>query len=271
MIKFFKYSTVVFLTALVLGSCGTYNKTLNKGTAKERYDMATKLYKKEDYSKAIRMYELALPSYSTKRQAEVITFRLADANYHEEDYTTAVYYYEKFIRNYPKSTEIESAQYKIAESYYQLSPKYSVDQTDTRQALHAFQSFIDENPSSEKLPEANKRVNALNLKLEKKAFEVAKQYFKIGNYKSAIVAFDNVILDFLGTSYKEEAMFYKFKSTYELGVNSIDRKKQARVKDAIKAFDRYKKAFPSSTYLKEAEKLYKKLQEEGITKQKLNS
>ena len=165
------------------------------------------MYNEGSYNKAIRLYELAMPAYATKREAEVINFRLADASFFEKDYTTAVYYYEKFIRSYPKSTEIENGQYRIAESYYNLSPKYSVDQSSTKQAIQAFQDFIDQNPNSTKIKEANQRIDALNLKLEKKAFEIAKQYFKIGNYKSAIVAFDNVILDFLGTSYKEESMF----------------------------------------------------------------
>lgn len=266
MIKFISYS-VVFVVLLSLLSCGTYNKVLNKGTSKERYKLANKMYKESVYNKAIRLYELAMPAYATKREAEVINFRLADASFFEEDYTTAVYYYEKFIRNYPKSTEIENGQYRIAESYYNLSPKYSVEQSSTKQAIEAFQNFIDQNPNSTKIPEANKRIDALNLKLEKKAFEIAKQYFKIGNYKSAIVAFDNVILDFLGTSYKEESMFFKFKSAYKLGVNSIVRKKELRIKEAIKVFNRYKKAFPSSQYLKEAEGLYKRLLKEDITKQ----
>ncbi|NJB83314.1 outer membrane protein assembly factor BamD [Wenyingzhuangia aestuarii] len=269
--KVFKYSLVVLLAAVTLSSCGKYNKVLNKGTGSERYNMANTLYKEGSFEKAIRLYELIMPEYATKPQAEVITFRLADANYNVEDYTTAVYYYEKFIRSYPKSTEIENAQYRIAESYFQLSPKYSVTQTDTKRALEAFQNFIDKNPDSDKIAEANKRVDELNLKLEKKAFEIAKQYFKIGNYKSAIVAFDNVILDYLGTSYKEEAMFYKFKSAFELGINSVSHKKEDRIKEALKAYTRYKKAFPSSEYLKEANGLYEKLIKENQPKQEQNS
>ncbi len=252
-------------------SCGNYNKVLNKGTAKERYNLANELYKRESYEKAIRLYELISASYANKPQAEVVTFRLADANYRIEDYTTAVYYYEKFIRNYPKSTEIGNAQYRIGESYYELSPKYSVTQTDTKKAIAAFQSYIDQNPDSERITNANERVKELDLKLEKKAFEIAKQYFKIGYYKSAIVAFDNVILDYLGTSYKEEAMFYKFKSAYKLGINSVVYKKKARIQEAIKVYNRYKKSFPSSEFINEADELYNKLLKEDKSIKEQNS
>ena len=271
MLRRIKFSLSIVLGIILLTSCGKYNRVLNKGNSKERYSMANDLYKKESYDKSIRLYELVLPSYESKPQKEVIVFRLGNANYNTEDYTTAIYYYEKFLRSFPKSTELEEGQFKIAECYYQLSPKYSVSQTDTEKAIEAYQTFIDKNPDSERIVDANSRIKELNYKLETKSFEIAKQYYKIGNYKSAIVAFDNVILDFLGTRYKEQAMFYKFKAAYELGVNSVYYKKEARIKEAIKVYTRYKKAFPSSEYLKEADDLYNKLLKESQPKQQQNS
>lgn len=269
MLRSVKLSLV--LGVVLLASCGKYNKVLNKGTSEERYIMANDLYKEESYQKSNRLFELILPSYESKPQKEVVVFRLADGNFKVKDYTTAIYYYEKFIRNFPKSTELETAQYQIAESYFNLSPKYSIDQTDTKKAMEAFQNFIDNNPDSDKIEDANKRINELSYKLETKAFEIAKQYYKIGIYSSAMVAFDNVILDYLGTSYKEEAMFYKFKSAYELGINSIYYKKEARINDAIKVYTRYKKAYPNSEYIKEADDLYNKLLKESQPKQEQNS
>lgn len=270
MIKLYKYS-FVFVALLVLISCSEYNKVLNRGENSDRYQLANKLYKEGEYGKAMRLYDLILPFYSSKPQAEAIIYRLADCNFNEKDYLTAVYYYEKFIRSYPKSTEIESAQYKIAENYFMLSPKFSVDQTDTKKALEAFQSFIDKNPDSDRVAEANEKIKELNFKLENKAFQIAKQYYKIGNYSSALVAFDNVILDYLGTSLKEEAMFYKFKSAYQLGINSVISKQEVRVKEAIKIYNRYKKAYPESKYLKEAEDMYNKLNNIDQVNLELNS
>ncbi|MEN8805555.1 MAG: outer membrane protein assembly factor BamD [Wenyingzhuangia sp.] len=265
MLKILKISLILVL----LTSCGRYNKVLNKGTTEERYTLATSLYKEGDYYKSNRLFELILPSYQNKPQKEVIIFRLADGYFKVEDYITSIYYYEKFIRSFPKSTEIEIAEFKIAESYFRSSPKHSIDQKDTNKAIQSFQTFIDKNPDSDKVSAANQRINELNYKLETKAFEIAKLYYKIGNYKSAMVAFDNIIFDFLGTSYKEQALFYKFKSAYELGMNSIYNKKQERIKNALKVYSRYKKLFPNSDFIKEADDLYQKLTKEKqlLTKQ----
>lgn len=263
MTKSIKYSFILAVV-LLLNSCSEYNTVLNKGTNPERYELANKLYQDGDFDKAIRMYELVLSSYAVKPQGEVIVFRLANANFQSKDYVTAVYYYERFLRNYDKSTELETAQFNIAESYFQLSPKYSVDQTDTNKAIAAYQNFIDNNPDSKRIDEANNRIKELNYKLEKKSFEIAKQYYKIGNYKSAIKAFDNVMLDFLGTNLKEEAMFFKLKSAYELGMNSVLSKKEARIKEAIKIYLRFNKTYPASEYAKEAKKLFDKLSDEKV-------
>ena len=77
----------------------------------------------------------------------------------------------------------------------------------------------------------------LDFKLEKKAFEIAKGYNKTGpysrDYQAAISAFDNFIIDFPGTSLKEDAMFYRLDSAYKLAVNSVAWKKEQRLKDAI--------------------------------------
>ena len=265
-----KFCIFLLLSNLLFVSCTQYNKVYNRGTLEERYAYANTMYKQEKYKKAVALYELIDPYFVGKPQSEVILYRLADASFKEEDYVSSVHYYETFIKRFPNSTEIGNAQYKIAESYFELSPKHSVTQEETQRALEAFQSFIDNNPSSDKIVLANERIEELNFKLEKKAFEIAKQYYKIGYYKAAIKAFDNVTLDFLGTSLKEEAMFYKFKSAYQLGVNSISRKKEERVITAIKIYDRYSKLYPNSEFKNQADQLYQELTE-LINKKENNS
>ena len=57
-------------------------------------------------------------------------------------------------------------------------------------------------------------------------------------------------------------MYLKFKSAYELGINSFILKKETRLNDAKKAAERLKRSFPKSEYLEETEKLVIKLEEE---------
>ena len=55
----------------------------------------------------------------------------------------------------------------------------------------------------------NQTIKTLREKLEKKSYEVAKQYNTIENHKAAIVALDNFVINFPGTPFKEKALYYK--------------------------------------------------------------
>jgi len=245
----------ILLFTTTFFSCSEYQKVLNKGNIQDQYKMATKMYEAQKYSKAIQLFEKITPSYRAKPQMERIQYMVAQSHYNTKQYSLAAYYFDKFVKNYPKSSKAEEAAYLSAYSYYKASPRYSLDQKDTHEALNAMQNFIFKYPTSDKIVEANKTIKELTFKLEKKAFEIAKQYYKIQDYISAVTAFDNFLADYLGSSLKEDAMYYKFKAAYELGINSYITKKEERLKNAIKAEERLERNFSKSNYLDEIKKL----------------
>jgi len=252
----------ILLIAVGISSCSEYQKVLNKGGAEEQYQMATKMYEEQKYNKAIQLFEKITPNYRGKPQMERIQYMVAQAHYNTKQYTLSAYYFDKFVKNYPKSSKIEEAAYLSAHSYYLASPIFSLDQKDTHEAITAMQNFIFRYPNSPNIADANKYVNELTKKLEKKSFEIAKQYYHTTDYIAAIVAFDNLLSDYLGTSYKEEALYFKFKAAYELAINSFITKKEERLQHAIKIHERFKKSFSNSEYLKETTKLVSNLTEE---------
>ena len=109
------------------------------------------------------------------------------------------------------------------------------------------------------MPQANEIVKDLREKLEKKAFEIAKQYNTISDHKAAIVVIDNFITDFPGTKYKGEALFYKFDSAYQLAINSIESKKAERIANAKTAYLNLLKANPSSEWKQKADEMFAKI------------
>ena len=148
------------------------------------------------------------------------------------------------------------------------SPVFSLDPTDTNKALEAFQSFIDSYPDSKRMPDANKYYKEIRYKLQKKAFEVAKVYYTTAeydparNYTAAIQAFDNLLEDYLGSEFKEEALYYRLKAAHDLAVKSTNRKKEQRLKDAIKAYQKLKRNFPETKYLVDSNKMLATLEKE---------
>ena len=247
-----KMKNLVFVLLLIFlaSSCSEYHKVLNKGKNAERYALAERLYKEGKYDKAIPLFEKVVGPYAGKPQMERIQYMIAKSSYEVEDYGLASYYFTKFVNNYPKSSKLKEAAFLGAKSYYMSAPKYSVDQQDTYKALDAFQGYINDYPNSELSAEANKFHQELTYRLELKDFEIAKQYYHTAYYVSAITAFDTFNEEHLGSVLKEDALYYKFKSSYELGMNSALVKKTGRLKDAKTAYDKFQKTFPESDRMK---------------------
>ena len=105
------------------------------------------------------------------------------------------------------------------------------------------------------------------MKLQEKSFEIAKTYYRtadydLRNYKAAIQAFDNLLSDYLGSEFKEEALYYRLKAAHDFVLKSFDRRKLERIKDAVNAYDKLKRNFPDSKYLVHANEMLATLQKE---------
>jgi outer membrane protein assembly factor BamD len=257
----------LFVLSLLLYSCGEYQKVLNKGTSEEQYKMAVKMYEAQNYSKALRLFEKITPTYRGKPQMERIQFMVAQSNFNEKNYSIAGYYFDRFTKNYLKSSKKEEAAFLTAYSYKLASPRFSVDPTDTNKALESFQDFINMYPDSDKIDEANKYYSELRSKLEKKYFEIAKTYYRtadydLRNYKAAIQAFDNLLEDFLGTKFKEEALYYRLKAAHDFVLKSTDRRKEERIEVAIEAYSKLEKNFPESQFMEDSNLMLATLQDQ---------
>lgn len=256
------YTLLVILT---LSSCSEYQKALKSEDIATKFKLGTELYDAGKYSKANKLFAQIAPQYRGKPQAEKLMYMYSMSFYEMKDYYLAGYQFERFEDQYPKSEKAEEALFLGARSFYKLSPVYSKEQKETVTAIEKLQMFINKYPDSEYLPEANTLIQELDYKLERKAFEIAKLYNKIANfesedYEASMKAFDNFLLDYPGTTFREEAMYYRFDSAYRLGINSIERKREERLNTAIKYYNAFYKAYPESKHSAEAAKMNTEVQ-----------
>jgi outer membrane protein assembly factor BamD len=179
----------------------------------------------------------------------------------------AGYQFERFLKQYPKSDKVPEAAFMGAKSYFELSPNYSLDQTDTDKALTKLQTFINTYGESQYFEEANAMAKELTTKKEKKAFEIAKQYNKLGEFqydllKSAVATLDNFISDFPGSDFREEALYYKVEASTYLAINSFDFVQKERLESARAAHAVLFKNFPETKFADKANDLLEKIDKE---------
>jgi outer membrane protein assembly factor BamD len=252
----------LLLLVVLFSSCSEYQKALKSEDIAVKYDVSSRMYEKGKYEKAIPLFEQIAPSYKGKPQAEKLFYMYSQSLYKTNQFYLAGYQFENFSSSYPKSEKQEEASFLGAKCYSKLSPVYSLDQTDTDKALDKLQNFIDTYPSSTYLTEANAVVKELKFKIEKKAFENAKQYNTISDFKAAQIAFDNFISDFPGTTFKEDALYYKFDSAYQLAINSVPQKMEERLNNAKAAYNSLIKFSADSKHKAKADEMLAKIEKD---------
>ncbi|TAJ10470.1 outer membrane protein assembly factor BamD [Marinilabiliaceae bacterium JC017] len=251
---------LIVILAGWLSSCSQYQKLLKSQDYELWYTKAMEYYEKEDFTRAATLFNELHTIYRGSEKAESINYSYANCLFGLKDYMLAGHYYREFVKTFPASDLAEECQFKSAYCYYMSSPKPRLDQTDTDNAISEFQLFINMFPNSSRVDEATRLMDELRDKLVYKSYLNAKLYFNLGtymgnNYQSAVIAAQNSLKDFPDTKYREELSFLILESKYIQAVNSVEEKKEDRVRDAIDEYYSFVNEFSESKYGKRADKI----------------
>jgi outer membrane protein assembly factor BamD len=259
---------LVLLTIGFLSSCSEYQKVYNGKDITAKHKLAWKYYEAKNYKKADLLFSQIDVMYKHKPSYQRLLFAHAMSLYNMEYFVSSGEKLRKFTRLYPESSKAEEASYYIVKAYNSLSPKYTTDQSYTNRAIEEVQNFVKKYPYSKYKKEINEINAQLNDKLEHKDFDIAKKYYDLDYYKSAIAALNNFLIDFPGSKYKESALYYRFKAASELALKSVFSKKEDRINQAIGYYKNFESKNPKSEYLADAKKMLKKLKKELASMQK---
>jgi outer membrane protein assembly factor BamD len=249
---------LLFAAIFLVAGCSEYNKALKSSELSVKYEMATKLYEKEDYVRAIPLLEECIGLTRGTQKAEDVYYYYAKSEYGAKDYYLANYYFRNFAKTFSNSPRAEECLFLAAQCSYNLSPDFTLDQTDTKAAINELQLFLDTYPTSAMRDSANHMIGFLNNKLERKAFESAKLYYTTMKYKGAVTSLKQFITDYPSTIYKEECMYLIVKSYYLYAEGSMEEKKLERYRASIESYITFATAFPNSDMLTDAEAYYEK-------------
>ncbi|MFN3379344.1 outer membrane protein assembly factor BamD [Runella zeae] len=260
---------LVFLSVVTLGACSKFSKLQKEGTLEQKYEAALQYYKKADYYHAGLLFEEITPLLNGKdaRQAELAQFYNAYCNFKQANYNMAQFLFKNFYETFQRSEYAQEALYMHAYSLYKDSPNSNLDQTNTLTAISALQDFINTYPESAFREESTQLILELRDKLERKAYDKAKLYYKtseanIANFRSAVVAINNFQKDFPDSKYNEELAFLRVDAQYNLARLSFIDKQKERFQDVNKYYLAFIDKYPQSKYLRQAERFYENTQKE---------
>ena len=253
-----KLKTIVLLAPLVFffASCDKYTRLLKSTDYELKLRKAKDYYDKEHFVKSAQLYEELIPYVKGTEKAEEVYYYYTWSEYNIGDFLISQYHFKNYTRQFPNGKYVEECYYMNAYCYFLNSPNYKLDQTNTKSAIKEFQSFIDIFPDSKRIDTCNLLIDKLRAKLEKKDYEIIKQYHKLSEWKAVVVAVKNYMKEYPNCEYNEELYFLLIDSYYLLAINSIFEKREERLNGAIENYVKFLDLYPKSSYLSRAETIY---------------
>jgi outer membrane protein assembly factor BamD len=240
----------------LLCSCDGYNKLLKSSDYDLKFNRAREYFDKGQYVKSSQLYEELIPVVKGTDRAEEVYYYYTWSEYNMGDYLLSQYHFKNYTRQFPNGKHVEECYYMNAFCYFLNSPNFKLDQTYTKNAIKEFQSFVDLYPESKRLDSCNILVDQLRGKLERKDYEIVKQYHQLSDWKAVIVAAKNYVKEYPSSIYDEEMFFLLIDSYYTLALNSVYSKKEERLAGAMENYVKFVELYPKSSYLSRAENIY---------------
>ena len=246
---------------IAMSSCKSqYELLLNSNDADAKYEAAFEYYNLNKFSKAASLFEsLAVLTDGTERD-DTVRYYWGLSNYKFKDYYTAETNFDQFIQSYPRSPFTSEARYLRLDCLYRQTLRYELDQTPTYKAINEISAYILEYPSNVHMQECRDMLLELNERLDKKAYESAKLYYKMEDYLASRVAFKNVLKDDAENMYREDILYYIAMSSYKYAHQSVPEKQKERYLAFVDDYLNFIGEIPESQYRKELDSVYQRAQ-----------
>lgn len=249
------------MAIVALSSCKSqYEMLLNSNDADAKYEAAFQYYNEGKYSKAGSLFEsLSVLTNGTERD-DTVKYYWGLSNYKFKDYYTAETNFANFLQSYPRSPFASEARYLRLDCLYRSTLRYELDQTPTYKAITEISEYIIEFPTTPHLQTCMDMIQELNDRLDKKAYEAAKLYYRMEDYLASRVAFRNVLKDDAENIYREDILYYIAMSSYKYAHLSIPEKQKERYLIFVDDYYNFVGELPDSHYRKELDNVYRKAQ-----------
>jgi len=227
-------------TVMLLG-CATARLT---GSPDELYREGEQSFKKGNYTDAIAQWKKVKESYQSPELSTRAEFGIADAYFLNKDFIEAAAAYEDFRKLHPNHEKSGFALYRQAMSYYNQISGIDTDQTPVVNARITLESYLKLYPGTQYTAEVTEKIRDCRDKQLQYEIYVGRFYLKLEKLTAAIARFEGALKSFQDLPRCDEVLYY-------LGLAYKDAEQAAKSRET---FERLVKEFPSSQFVKNANK-----------------
>jgi outer membrane protein assembly factor BamD len=125
-----------------------------------------------------------------------------------ESQLMAINEFREFLSFYPTHDRADYAQYRLGMAHFNQMRNPYRDQTETKEAIAEFTTFVQRYPNSPLLPEARQRLREARDRLGQYEFNVGLQYYRMRWYPGALDRFLVLLKEDPEYSYRDSVYYY---------------------------------------------------------------
>lgn len=202
------------LLALGLAACAGKQDTLPVGIGdpdKFLYDKGTDSLERKRWMAAREYFRRIIDGYPQSLLRPDAKLGVGDSYLGEgttEGLLLSVNEYREFLTFYPTNARADYAQYKLGMTYYKQMRGPQRDQTETREAVKEFQTFIERYPNSTLRPEVEQKLREARDRVSQAEYQVGVFYYKQRWYPGAIDRLRALVKSDPGFTFRDGAYYY---------------------------------------------------------------
>ena len=242
--------TVVALALASAAACAKNGRVAPEGSAepdKFLFDRGTEELGEKHWLTAREFFKQVTETYTSSPYRPDSKIGVGDTYLGEntpESLVYAINEFREFLSYYPTNPRADYAQYKLGMAHFQQMRAPQRDQTETRNAIAEFETFVQRYPDSDLIGEVREKLRESKDRLSDSSYLVGFFYYRIRWYPGAIDRLQAVIKDDPGYTRRDAAYFY-------LGESLVKNNRQA---EALPYYERLVAEFEQSEHMDDAQR-----------------
>ena len=254
------------IVALLLAVCAAfsckseYEVLLEGNDVDAKYAAAFDYFNQGKYVRSAQLFESLSSLTSGTDRGDTVQYYWGLSNYRYHDYYTAETNFTNFVSMYPLSPLAADAGFFRIDCLFRQTLRYELDQKPTHTAIAAINQYLTENPDTPYRTLCENMLTELDGRLDRKAYENARLYYKMEDYQAASVALKNVLKDDSENIYREDILYHIAMSSYKYASMSVQEKQRERYLVFVDDYLNFVGEYPESSYRRELDGLYRRVQ-----------
>jgi outer membrane protein assembly factor BamD len=164
--------------------------------------------------------------------------------------------FREFLSFYPRSPRADYAQYKLAMTHFRQMRAAPRDQTETRDAIKEFQTFVARFPDSKLMPEVKAKLRDAQDRVAESDYLIGMYYYRQKWYLGSIDRFSSLLKSDPEYTSRDSVYFYLAESYV----------KSKRAAQALPLYEKLVSEFQKSEHLQDAQKRIAELKAQAANK-----